>query len=174
MEDLMSRKLMLSSIIILGILMSACGAMAPAPSTLVPQVATVVGTAIVPITGAGTATPGAPSIMAVNQNSNLGPILVDSRGMTLYLYTMDTANTSTCYNSCSTVWSPYLTDGMPTAGSGVTASMLGTTTRTDGSTQVTYNGHPLYYFAMDKGPGDTTGEGVQNVWYVITPQGTQK
>jgi predicted lipoprotein with Yx(FWY)xxD motif len=110
----------------------------------------------------------------VAQNASLGSILVDSKGMTLYLYTKDAPNTSNCYSTCATYWPPLLTTGTPTAGTGVTASMLGTTTRTDGTTQVTYNGWPLYYYASDKAAGDTTGENVQGVWYVITPDGVQK
>jgi predicted lipoprotein with Yx(FWY)xxD motif len=94
--------------------------------------------------------------------------------MTLYLFTQDTPNTSNCYTACATAWPPLLTSGAPTAGSGVTAAMLGTTKRTDGSTQVTYNGWPLYYWANDKKPGDVTGENVQGVWFVITPAGVKK
>jgi len=94
--------------------------------------------------------------------------------VTLYIYTKDTPNTSTCYGACAAAWPPLLSEGTPTAGSGVDATKLGTMTRTDGSTQVTYNGWPLYYFALDKAAGDTNGEGVQNVWYVITPEGNQK
>jgi predicted lipoprotein with Yx(FWY)xxD motif len=170
----MKRKLLFSSLFLVALIVSACGSATPAPSTLVPQVATVIGTAVVPITGNKTATPGAPSVVNVSQNAALGSFLVDGKGMTLYIYTMDTANTSTCYGACAAVWPPLLTDGTPTAGSGVNASMLNSTTRTDDSTQVTYNGHPVYNFANDKVPGDTNGEGVQNVWYVITPQGNQR
>ncbi len=112
--------------------------------------------------------------MDVSQNATLGSFLVDSKGMTLYLYTTDTPNKSNCYGPCATAWPPLLTAGAPIAGTGVTASMLGTTTRTDGTTQVTYNGWPLYYFQSDKVAGDTTGENVQNVWYVITPEGIKK
>lgn len=110
----------------------------------------------------------------VSQNATLGPILVDSMEMTLYIYTKDTPGTSTCYDKCATIWPPLLTNGAPTAGMGVTASLLGTTNRTDGTVQVTYNGWPLYYFDKDKATGDTNGEGVGSVWYVITPAGTQK
>jgi predicted lipoprotein with Yx(FWY)xxD motif len=67
-----------------------------------------------------------------------------------------------------------LTSGAPVAGTGVNAAMLGTTKRTDGTMEVTYNGWPLYYWVNDKKPGDTTGENVQNVWFVITPAGVQK
>ena len=110
----------------------------------------------------------------VGQNASLGSFLVDSKGMTLYLFTQDTPNTSTCYSTCATAWPPLLTSAAPTAGAGVTASMLGTTKRTDGTTQVTYNGWPLYYWKNDKVAGDTTGENVQNVWFVVTPAGVKK
>jgi predicted lipoprotein with Yx(FWY)xxD motif len=94
--------------------------------------------------------------------------------MTLYLYTQDTANTSTCTGSCAASWPPFLTNGAPVAGTGVTASMLGTITRADGTTQVTYNGFPLYYSNQDTAAGATNGEGVGSNWYVMTPAGTQK
>jgi predicted lipoprotein with Yx(FWY)xxD motif len=114
------------------------------------------------------------AVLVVGQNAALGSFLVDSKGMTLYLYTKDTPGTSNCYGGCATAWPPLLTNGAPTASDGVTASMLGSTTRTDGSVQVTYNGWPLYYYAPDKAAGDTTGEGKGTVWYVITPDGLQK
>ncbi len=131
------------------------------------------------LSACGTATPApvlptGPAAVNVSQNATLGSFLVDSKGMTLYLYTTDTPNKSNCYGPCAVAWPPLLTAGAPIAGSGVTASMLGTTTRTDGTTQVTYNGWPLYYFQTDKAAGDTTGENVQNVWFVITPAGVKK
>jgi predicted lipoprotein with Yx(FWY)xxD motif len=131
------------------------------------------------LSACGTATPApvlptGPATVNVGQNATLGSFLVDSQGMTLYLYTTDTPNNSNCYGPCAVAWPPLLTAGAPIAGSGVTASLLGTTTRTDGSTQVTYNGWPLYYFQTDKAAGDTTGENVQNVWFVITPAGVKK
>jgi predicted lipoprotein with Yx(FWY)xxD motif len=120
------------------------------------------------------ATPMLPATVDVSQNTPLGSFLVDSLGMTLYIFTNDTPGTSTCYSTCATFWPPLLTNGMPVAGAGVTDSLLGTTTRTDGSVQVTYNGWPLYYFSKDKAVGDTMGEGVQSIWYVMNPDGTQK
>jgi len=159
---------MLFSLTVLALIVSACGSAAPtaAPATSAPAV---------PVTGLATATPAAalPSgaVVNVGQNATLGSFLVDSKGMTLYIFTKDTANTSACYGGCATAWPPLLTTGAPTGGTGVTASMLGTTARTDGTTQVTYNGMPLYYWAKDKAAGDTTGQGVQNVWYVIDPSG---
>ena len=73
--------------------------------------------------------------------------------------------------NCATNWPPLLTNGTPVAGTGVDASKFGTTTRADGTTQVTYNGWPLYYYAKDQQPGDTNGDGVGNVWYLVSPTG---
>lgn len=98
----------------------------------------------------------APTI-SVSQNEALGDFLVDAEGMTLYLFTKDTENVSTCYDDCATAWPPLLTDGEVTVGEGLDASLLGTTERTDGATQVTYGGWPLYYWVKDEAPGDTTG-----------------
>lgn len=106
--------------------------------------------------------------------NKLGQILVDGRGMTVYLFVADTGTASTCYTSCATIWPPVLTNGAPQAGTGADASLLGTTKRTDGTTEVTYAGHPLYYFVKDKAPGDTTGEGVNGfgaLWWVLSPTG---
>jgi predicted lipoprotein with Yx(FWY)xxD motif len=112
--------------------------------------------------------------IAVATNAKLGQILVDGKGMTVYLFVVDTGTTSTCYTSCASIWPPVLTTGAPQAGAGATASLLGTTTRTDGKIEVTYAGHPLYYFIKDKAAGDTTGQGVNGfggLWWVLTPSG---
>jgi predicted lipoprotein with Yx(FWY)xxD motif len=106
--------------------------------------------------------------------SKLGQILVDGNGMTVYLFVADTGTTSTCYTSCATIWPPVLTTGAPQAGAGATATQLGTTTRTDGKVEVTYAGHPLYYFVQDKAAGDTTGQGINGfggLWWVVSPAG---
>jgi len=103
--------------------------------------------------------------------SPLGQILIDAEGRTLYLFMKDTANTSTCTGGCAQTWPALLVTGAPTGGLGVEASKLGTTSRTDGGTQVTYNGHPLYHFASDSAPGDTKGQGVGGNWFVVSPQG---
>jgi predicted lipoprotein with Yx(FWY)xxD motif len=104
-------------------------------------------------------------------SSGLGTILVDGKGMTLYLFTKDTqgAGTSTCEAQCLAAWPPLL--GQPQAGTGADSSLLGTLTRSDGATQVTYNGWPLYYWAQDSAPGDTSGQGVSGVWWVVDPAG---
>ena len=108
-------------------------------------------------------------------NSRLGKILVDSRGRTLYLLTKDSGATSSCTGACAQAWPP-LRASNPKAGSGVNASKLGTTKRSDGTPQVTYNGHPLYLFVKDQKPGDTNGEGLTafgGSWFVLSPAGNR-
>lgn len=101
--------------------------------------------------------------------SDLGEILVDSDGDTLYLFTPDEQGDSSCYDQCETNWPPLV--GEVAAGEGLDPALLGSTTRTDGSVQVTYNGWPLYYFAGDSAPGDANGQGINNVWFVVSPAG---
>ena len=105
----------------------------------------------------------------------LGSIVTDGAGLTVYLFEKDTGTTSSCYGACATAWPPVLaTSTQPGAGNGANQAMLGTTMRTDGKTQLTYAGHPLYHFAGDHNPGDSTGQGSHAFgagWYVITPAG---
>jgi len=106
--------------------------------------------------------------------SSLGPMIVDSRGLTLYLFEADTGNASTCSGACAQTWPPLLTKGAPQAGNGAAAGQLGTTARPDGTKQVTYAGHPVYYYAGDTKPGDTSGEGINSFgagWDMLTPSG---
>lgn len=106
-------------------------------------------------------------------NSKYGQILVDSSGRTLYLLTADTGTQSTCSGTCASIWPPDTTTGTP-ANSGVTASLVSTSTRADHSTQVTYKGHPLYTFAKDSKAGDVNGEGIKTfggTWYVVGTDG---
>ena len=102
--------------------------------------------------------------------SDLGSILVDGDGMTLYLFESDTGDASTCTGDCAATWPPLIAE-VPTAGEGVDEALLGTTTRDDGEVQVTYDGHPLYGFASDQAPGDTEGQGVGDVWFVVDASG---
>jgi len=105
----------------------------------------------------------------------LGMILVSSNGHALYLFGKDRNGKSACSSSCAQFWPPLLSPSKPTAGSGVKASLLGTTKRNNGSTQVTYNKHPLYNFSLDKQAGQTKGEGVSAFgakWYALSAEGT--
>jgi predicted lipoprotein with Yx(FWY)xxD motif len=106
----------------------------------------------------------------------LGKILVGPNGRTLYDFVADKTMASTCYGACASLWPPLTVSGAPKAGPGVRASLLGTTKRTDGSTEVTYNGHPLYYYVADTKPGDTTGQDANQfgaLWYVLTANGME-
>jgi predicted lipoprotein with Yx(FWY)xxD motif len=109
-------------------------------------------------------------------NSALGKIIVDSRGHTLYLFKKDAGSKSACSGACATAWPPLRASGDPTAGGGANASLLGTTPRSDGQPQVTYNGHPLYGFQGDSQAGDTNGQGITAfgaAWYVLSPTGNE-
>jgi predicted lipoprotein with Yx(FWY)xxD motif len=106
--------------------------------------------------------------LAVANDAKLGTILTDSKGMTLYIFKKDTPGTSNCYDDCAVNWPPLIVTDAPTAPDGVTGK-LGTTTRKDGKLQVTYNDEPLYYFIGDTKAGDTTGQDVGDVWYVVNP-----
>ena len=128
--------------------------------------------------GSGGTTPasGAASGVATVSaaSTSLGMILVDGSGRTLYLFEKDQPNQSACAGACATAWPVDQTSGTPKAGSGVTASMLGTIKRGDNTTQVTYNKHPLYYFQGDSGAGQHNCQGVDAfgaTWYVVTPAG---
>jgi predicted lipoprotein with Yx(FWY)xxD motif len=103
----------------------------------------------------------------------LGNVLVDSEGMTVYLYTPDTGTESTCYGACESAWPPVLTEGKPTAGEGAMSAALGTTKRKDGTMQVTYEGHPLYTFSGDKAPGEANGQEIEGIWFVLDESGDQ-
>ncbi len=152
-----------SALAVMILLVTACSPQAIPATQPPPTQAAAQPTAVVPVTGATT--------VNVSRNDSLGSFLVDDKGMTLYLFTKDTPNTSNCYDKCATAWPPLTTTGKPVAGEGVDASKFGTTTRKDGSTQVTYNGWPLYYYFKDKAPGDITGQDVGNVWFVVSPAG---
>jgi predicted lipoprotein with Yx(FWY)xxD motif len=110
------------------------------------------------------------------RDTSLGKILVDSQGRSLYLFKKDTGPTSTCSGACAVAWPPFTTSDTPQTGSGTKASLISTSTRSDGKTQVVYNGHPLYYYAGDSKAGDTNGQDLNQfgaAWYVLSPAGDQ-
>jgi predicted lipoprotein with Yx(FWY)xxD motif len=110
----------------------------------------------------------------VRREGSLGKVLVDSSGRTLYLFGRDRGGRSACSGACARNWPPAVVSGKPTAGSGVKASKLGTTKRSDGRRQVTYNGHPLYRFKGDTKAGQANGEGLTafgGIWDVVSPAG---
>ncbi len=110
------------------------------------------------------------------KTSKLGNILVDGSGRSLYLFEKDTGATSTCFDACAQVWPPFTSSGKPQAGAGASVSLLGTTKRKDGKTEVTYHGHPLYYYQADTNPGDTAGQKLKQFgaeWYVLSAKGVK-
>lgn len=110
-----------------------------------------------------------------SDNSALGLILTDGSGNTLYSLMTDDQGPSTCYDDCAASWPAFLAKGeLEVSGNDndpTDAALLGTTDRDDGGVQVTYNGWPLYHFAGDEAPGDTNGQGVGEVWFVMSPDG---
>jgi predicted lipoprotein with Yx(FWY)xxD motif len=155
-----SRVLITAVVATAALLAAACGGGSPSTAAASPS--------------SPAASPAATAATIAVATTKLGQILVDGKGLTLYLFVADTGTSSTCNSSCATVWPPVLTTGAPVAGTGANASLLGTTTRTDGTIEVTYAGHPLYYFVQDKTAGDTTGQGVNSfgaLWWVLSPAG---
>lgn len=108
--------------------------------------------------------------VSLAEDSGFGPILVDSAGRTLYLFEGDTSTRSTCYAECAALWPPLTTKGFPVAGTGVDEGLLGVGPRTDGSSQVLYKGHPLYYYATDTAPGEAGGLALER-WFVVDALG---
>ena len=137
-------------------------------------------TAVLGVTGflaagafAGSAGSQANATLSLRQ-TNLGQILVSTKGRTLYLFMKDTNGRSTCSGSCTTYWPPLVNTGKLTVGPGLKRSLVGTTKRADGRLQVTYNRHPLYTFALDKRAGQTKGQGTSNFgakWYAVSARG---
>jgi predicted lipoprotein with Yx(FWY)xxD motif len=124
-----------------------------------------------PTTSAG----GSMAAVVGLRDSGLGQTLVDGQGRTLYLFEADGSGKSNCHGACASAWPPYLSSGAPQAGTGVAGGLLGTI-RGDGGAQVTYHGHPLYYYAGDSRPGDTAGQGLDQFgarWYVVAPNGAE-
>jgi predicted lipoprotein with Yx(FWY)xxD motif len=109
-------------------------------------------------------------------SSNLGRILVDARGRTLYLFARDRNGKSACSGSCAVYWPPLIASGKPHAFAGAKASLLGTTRRADGRRQVTYRHHPLYRYVADAQKGETSGQGLDlsgGKWWVLSPAGNK-
>ena len=131
-----------------------------------------------PVAATGAAAPMAEISIAsaanlmVSPNDTLGDFLVDDKGMTLYLFTKDEPGVSNCYDQCAEHWPPLLTAGrcMPSVPVWMPPYWAQPTAPT-APIQVTYNGWPLYYWWKDTAPGDTTGQDVGDVWFVVTPAG---
>jgi predicted lipoprotein with Yx(FWY)xxD motif len=159
-------------LILVAVILTACQPDSPTPAATDPAPTTpptAEATAELPATGEQSTAPGVG--IEVATHPSFGEILVDSEGMTLYMFTVDEPNQSNCDEGCLQVWPPLLAEGEVDAGDGVDPTLIGTGTMLDGRSIVTYNEMPLYYWAGDTQPGDTNGQGVNNVWFVVSPQG---
>jgi predicted lipoprotein with Yx(FWY)xxD motif len=124
----------------------------------------------------GTAAAAATPTTLMTRQTNLGRVLVDSRGRTLYLFEKDRGMTSSCSGSCASIWPPLTSGSKPGAAGGLSRGKIALSKRSDGTMQVTYGGHPLYTYAGDAGPGDTKGEGLNQFgaeWYVLDGSGNK-
>ncbi len=109
------------------------------------------------------------------KSTSLGKVLVAANGRTLYLFTHDLSGKSRCTGQCASLWPPLTVTAKPAAGAGIKASLLGWTKRADGKMQVTYNHHPLYFFAEDAKAGQVNGEGINHfggLWWAVSAHGT--
>src|SRR5882757_8708365 len=145
---------------------STAGAASTSTTTAAPPPSSQTSTAPATTSAAG------PSVTLTTETGGYGVWLADQTGRTLYIRTSDQGTASSCYSACATAWPPLLTTGPVAASGAAVAGDLGTTTRTDGTTQVTYAGHPLYYFATETSPVQVKGLGAQGVWFLVAPTGT--
>ena len=167
----MKDKTLLGALLVLALVLTACAPATPATAPAATEPA-VTGVATEPPAVTGEAT------VNISESADLGSILVDGKGMSLYAFMQDTQNSgiSTCTDAdgCAAEWPALASQGAPVAGEGVDATLLSTITRDDGLLQVTYNGWPLYLFVEDTAPGDTNGQGIDEfggLWFLVSPTG---
>jgi len=153
-----SRVVGVALLAVLALLLAACGGKAKQPSG---------GEDPYGQTQPTTAPEAAPASALKLGQSQLGPILTDAQGRTLYGFASDKGGTSTCYEACAQSWPPLVAQGNPTPGEGMDPNLLSLSPRSDGTQQVTYKNWPLYYFSGDQGAGQTKGQGVKGVWFVV-------
>lgn len=124
--------------------------------------------------GGGTKAGTSAAATVATLSGSMGTFLTDGSGKALYMFASDSRSKSTCSDNCATYWPPLITTRAPTAAGKAVSSLLATITRSDGSKQVSYNGHPLYLFKEDTAPGDTKGQGSNNFgakWWLLAPSG---
>ena len=151
----------------------AASAGAPAPATSTPAGADSMTDSMTSPTPASPSMQEPTGTVITTAPSDFGDILFDGGGQAIYLFDKETGTTAECYDDCAADWPPVLTSGQPAAEGGIVADLLGTTTRADGSVQVTYGGHPLYFYAHEE-PTEVTCHDVDEyggTWLVVTPSG---
>jgi predicted lipoprotein with Yx(FWY)xxD motif len=160
------RAIVLAPVVVSVLLAAGCGSSSSSSSS-----STAARSSAAPSSAASTATP----VAITTKHDKLGTILAAGpKRLTVYMFGADKTGSSSCSGSCTSVWPPVT--GKPTASGQAVSASLGTITRTDGTIQATYKGHPLYYFVKDKDDGDTYGQGVNGFgasWFALTPSGTQ-
>ncbi len=166
----MSRKYLLILLAIAALLavLTAC---ASAPAGNQPPLATSAPLGTLAATTATGSSSAANAAVKITRVQGFGLFLTDNAGRTLYAYAKDAKDTSSCTGKCLQNWPPFIAAAIPQAPSNINASLLTLFKRPDGTLQVEYDGHPLYYFAGDKNPGDIKGQGIGNVWHVLSPRG---
>jgi predicted lipoprotein with Yx(FWY)xxD motif len=159
-------------VLAVGLIGAACAGPAASPTAVAttPAATTAAATAAA-TTPASSPTSAAGGETVAVADSSLGKILVDSEGRTLYGFTNDKDGVPTCYEGCKPAWPPLLAEGAITVGAGLTASDFTTVDRTDSGKQVKVGDWPLYRFAQDTAPGDTKGQGVGGIWFVVGQDG---
>jgi predicted lipoprotein with Yx(FWY)xxD motif len=182
MNSMFSRRLGRAMLVLGGVAVAAVGgttwATAGSSSSVSAVSAATTSASTHPSSSSGTSSSSSSSSAAVTvmtRNGPMGAYLTDGQGRSLYLFLADKNGKSSCNGACAAAWPPLLTSGTPQAGSGATGGMLGTTTRDDGTKQVTYNNHPLYMYSLDKQPGNTNGQGVNAfgaLWWLVSPSGS--
>jgi len=161
-----------AALAIAALIVAGCGSSSSSSST------TTATAAAAPATSASSTTSTAATAAGVTiktAKGSGGTYLAGPNGHALYLWVADSGGKSACMGTCAKAWPPVVTTGNPSAGSGVDASDLGTTMRSDGAEQVTYKGHPLYYFVADTSAGSTKGQGSDGFgakWWLVAPSGT--
>jgi len=160
------RAMLAAATVVAGVVVAACGSSSSGGGA---------GAAASPPATSSSAVASGGVARVATHDGPLGAYLTDAVGRTLYEFAADTGGTSTCTGQCATFWPPLTTTGPPASSAGVKASLLGTSPRSDGSTQVTYAGHPVYYFAEDKAAGDIKGQGSTGSgakWWILSPDGS--
>ena len=149
------------------VVVAACSSGATSSSAAAPAAS--------PAGGSSSSASASGGTVITTAKSSAGTVLATSSGRAVYLWVKDTGDMSNCNGACAGAWPPVTTTGTATASGGATASEIGTITRSDGTKQVTYDGHPLYYFSGDTGPGTDKGQGIDGFgakWWLVAPSGS--